>query len=207
MKREERNGRRSFQPTSGIIVAAAVTVMLFGCDQQGSLGDEPELNAQQTTFFAGKAAASALLSSADYIGVQGVTVEPLARGGFPDKIDGLFRVNLAGSPGTTVADIHDSKDVVVAKLTFAPHGFVGWHSHPGPAIVTISAGELTIVNESDCVPRLYAAGKAFLDPGQGNVHVAVNDTEAEVVVYATFIDIPPGKGPTELLDTPGDCSL
>jgi quercetin dioxygenase-like cupin family protein len=207
MKREKRNGRRLFHPTSGIIAAASVAVMLFGCDQQGSLSEETDSGAPQTAFFAGKVAALGLSSSEDYIGIQGVTVQPLARGGFPDTIDGMFRINLAGSSGTTVANIHDSKDVVVAKLTFDPHGFVGWHTHPGPAVVTIAQGELTIVNESDCTPRLYAAGKAFLDPGQGNIHIAVNDTEAEVVVYATFIDIPPGMGPTELLETPGDCSL
>ena len=63
------------------------------------------------------------------------------------------------------------------------------------------------MNESDCVPRLYAAGTAFIDPGQGNVHFAVNDTDDQVVVHVTAIDVPPGMGPTQLLDTPGDCPL
>lgn len=50
-------------------------------------------------------------------------------------------------------------------------------------------------------------GNAFLDPGRGNIHFAVNDSDQEVVVYATFIDIPPGQAPTQLLEAPGDCAL
>ncbi len=52
------------------------------------------------------------------------------------------------------------------------------------------------MNASDCVPRVYEAGEAFVDPGQGNVHVGFNASAGETVVYATFLGVPAGSGPT-----------
>lgn len=187
-------------------VLITLTIALLGCDSEAALTAEADTALPEAPSYANHPLTPALASSEDLIGIEGVAVEVFARGSFSDQISGMYRIRLDGSPGTTVTNIQDSEDVVVARLTFEPAGFVGWHTHPGPAVVAVSAGDLTIVNESDCIPRLYGTGSAFIDPGQGNVHVAVNDGEEEVVVYVAFIDIPPDKGPTELLDEPGDCS-
>lgn len=187
-----------------VVMALCVVTFLAACDAESALTDEPEI-AEPPVAIIQPTAAPPSAGPGDLIGIDGVTVEALARAGFPDKISGMYRIQLDGTSGTTVTNVKDSEDVVVAKLTFEPDGFVGWHTHPGPAVVAVSQGALTIVNESDCVPRLYDTGQAFVDPGQGNVHVAVNDGEDAAIVYVTFVDIPPDKGPTELLDEPGDC--
>ncbi len=141
----------------------------------------------------------------DMIGMENVTVEPLARGEFPDRIAKAFSITLDGSSHTTEADVADAAEVVTAELTFEPDGFVGWHTHPGPAIVTVTSGTLTIVNELDCVERKYEEGQSFVDPGQGNVHVGYNASGEETRIYAIFFDVPPGGEPTDLLDEPGNC--
>ncbi|HZD17171.1 MAG TPA: cupin domain-containing protein, partial [Actinomycetota bacterium] len=44
--------------------------------------------------------------------------------------------------------------------------------------------------EDDCGEREYSAGTAFVDPGQGHVHSAVNEGEEAVVLVATFFEAP-----------------
>jgi hypothetical protein len=131
----------------------------------------------------------------------GFTVQPLARGNFPDDIDVTFRIKL--DRATNVVHVQEPSDALVAKITFQPGGSVGWHTHHGPVIVTVASGALSIINASDCVRRVYAAGKAFVDPGQGNVHVGFNDTAGETVIYATFLDVPAGQPATIPADNPG----
>ena len=112
-------------------------------------------------------------------------VETLARGAFPDQVDAQFKLRLAGTEARHVVHVPDGSDVVVLKITFRPgetHDRIPWHTHPGPAIVAVAAGELTITNASDCVPRAYAKGKAFLDPGGTNVHRADNLGTEDAVV-------------------------
>lgn len=58
-------------------------------------------------------------------------------------------------------------------------GTTGWHIHPGPAVVSVTEGELELVNARDCVTRTYRASDAFIDPGQGNVHTGTNPSEEE----------------------------
>ena len=134
----------------------------------------------------------------------GYVVQPLARGDFPDDIDMTFRIKL--SSATKVVAVQGPSDALAARIIFQPGGSIGWHTHPGPVIVTVASGALSIINASDCVHRVYAAGKAFIDPGQGNVHVGFNETDGETVVYATFLDVPAGQPATIPADNPG-CSV
>lgn len=134
----------------------------------------------------------------------GFSVQPLARGGFPDQIDATFRVKL--DRATNVVHVQDPSDVLVAKITFEPGGSIGWHTHPGPAIATVASGALTIVNANGCLRRVYQAGQAFVDPGQGNVHIGYNDTAGETIVYVTYLDVPVGGPATTPAADPG-CAL
>lgn len=133
--------------------------------------------------------------------VGGFTVQPLARGRFPDEVDITFRIK--HGRGTEVAHVRDPSDVLAARLTFQPGGSVGWHTHHGPVIVTVASGALTLVDGDNCERRLYPAGTAFVDPGQGHVHLAFNGTAGETVVYATFLDVPAGRPATVRADNPG----
>jgi quercetin dioxygenase-like cupin family protein len=139
---------------------------------------------------------------------DGFLVDPLAmHARFPDDVAARFLVRYPGSnAGTVVSNLpRDASNVIFAKVTWRPDGTTGWHTHPGPVIVSITQGEIEVVNERDCIPRRYAAGQAFIDPGQGNVHIASNasDTE-EAAAYATFLGVPDGAPPT-IWTQPVDC--
>jgi len=135
-------------------------------------------------------------------------VDPLARGAFTDDVAAQFRLryDVPGQHrGTIVRNLRDAGEVIVAKVTFGPDGTSGWHTHPGPAVVNVIEGELAVTNAGDCVTRTYGPGEAWLDPGEGNVHVAENPSdEGDTVVYATFFGVPGGEGATQHV-APVDC--
>jgi hypothetical protein len=133
----------------------------------------------------------------------GFSIEPLARAAFPDAIDADFRIKLDGL-STNAIHVRDPSDALVVKLTFQEGGSVGWHTHHGPAIVVVQTGTVGIINASDCVVRHYNAGAAFIDPGQGNVHVGYNAAAGVTIAYVTFLDVPAGQGPTLPASAP-DC--
>jgi quercetin dioxygenase-like cupin family protein len=130
---------------------------------------------------------------ADHGGPHGVTVEPLVPVTFPDQIDARFRVKYE-SGGMKVIHVRDLDHVFNAKITFEPDGYFPWHSHPGPVVVAIQQGALTLVNASDCVPRVYEAGEGFVDLGHGWVHRAVNESGGTTVLHATFFEVPVVNG-------------
>lgn len=116
---------------------------------------------------------------------------------FPDDVGAKFRMKY-GNGGTIVSNLpRDASTTVVARVTWDPEGTSGWHTHPGPVIVSIIEGEVEITNARDCLPRIYTAGEAFVDPGQGNVHIAVNPSASDsAVAYATFLGVPDGEPAT-----------
>src|SRR5688572_6183224 len=54
-------------------------------------------------------------------------------------------------------------DVVVQKFVLAPGGQSGWHLHPGPAVVTVQSGTLTL-DQNDCSTTTYSGGKVAVEP-------------------------------------------
>lgn len=139
---------------------------------------------------------------------EGFDVEILsAHATFTDHVSASFRTEYhGGDMGTVVSELPtDASSVVVAKVTWEPEGTSGWHTHPGPVVVSVAEGELELVNERDCVVRTYTAGEAFIDPGQGNVHIASNPSEdGHAVAYATFLGVPDGAPATTWVE-PVDC--
>ena len=81
-------------------------------------------------------------------------------------------------------------DVVVQHFIFAPGGQSGWHSHPGPAIVTVKAGQVTFQQASDCSNATFSVGEVAVEES-GVIHRARNlsaTTNAEF--WVTFLDVP-----------------
>ncbi len=76
-------------------------------------------------------------------------------------------------------------DVYVTNITIAPGGHGGWHSHPGPSIITIKSGTASFYDDCDdpIVRRVYPAGTGFVEDA-GCVHLLANeeDVDLEVVV-------------------------
>jgi quercetin dioxygenase-like cupin family protein len=94
-------------------------------------------------------------------------------------------------------------DFVTQQLTIAPGGTTGWHSHPGPVLVTVKSGALTLVYADDptCQGRTYHAGQSFVDRGDETVHTALNLGTTPVELWATYL-VPGPAGAPMRLDAP-----
>ena len=89
-------------------------------------------------------------------------------------------------------DTKGATDVYIVENKIAPGGTFGWHSHPGPSIVVVKSGELTLYSGDDptCTPTRVPAGSGFVDDG-GDVHMVRNEGTVETVVYVTSL-VPKG---------------
>jgi quercetin dioxygenase-like cupin family protein len=136
---------------------------------------------------------------------SGVVSAPvLARGAFADATDVKFKVT---GRGQEIVRVDNSADTVVQQIVIAPGGNFGWHSHPGPVVVVVKAGELTFYDGDDpsCTPRTYVAGQVFVDRGQGHVHFARNLGATNLELLATYFDVPPGQPQRIDAPNPGNC--
>jgi len=98
-------------------------------------------------------------------------------------------------------------DVHFLENKIAPGGTFGWHSHPGPSLVVVKSGALTLYKASDpsCTPTVVQAGSGFVDNG-GDVHLVRNEGSIETVVYVVSL-VPHGF--TRRIDepAPGTCGF
>jgi len=81
-------------------------------------------------------------------------------------------------------------DIIVTDQALAPGGYGGWHSHPGPVIVTVSEGTASFY-ESDCVRHDYPAGTAFIEDA-GVVHNLRNESTTDRLRLANVFILPAG---------------
>jgi quercetin dioxygenase-like cupin family protein len=89
-----------------------------------------------------------------------------------------------------VINVDDPSRTVVVRYTVQPGAQFPWHSHRGPVIVNLVSGSLTYIPADTCHERRYSAGQAFVDPGHGHVHSAVNPGTEPTVFIATFFEAP-----------------
>ncbi len=140
-----------------------------------------------------------------------------ARGSFAD----LTNVRFAITPDASTPCLVDilraryAKETVVAQTVIAPGGNSGWHSHPGPTLVVVQAGELSFYDGEDptCTVRTYSAGQVFVDSAR-KVHIARNQGSVNLEIWATYFDVPPvnpnivGSGAFRIdAPAPGNCSF
>ena len=66
----------------------------------------------------------------------------------------------------------DGADVFIQHIRLGANATTGWHTHPGPVIVTVVAGSFTFEDavHQDCRRVTYLAGEGFVDEGFGHVH-------------------------------------
>jgi quercetin dioxygenase-like cupin family protein len=126
---------------------------------------------------------------------MGITSTVFAIGQF-DEIDTTTLTDTDPSDATNFWQARirtkGSTSIHVLENRIAPGGTFGWHSHPGPSLVVIKTGALTMYRGDDptCTPHHFAAGSGFVDNG-GDVHVVRNEGSVETVVYVTSL-IPEG---------------
>jgi len=88
-------------------------------------------------------------------------------------------------------------DVWMLENRIAPDGSFGWHSHPGPSIVIVKAGALTLYR-TDCTFEVVEAGSGFVDNG-GDIHLVRNEGKVDAVVEVMSI-VP--RGAARRIDEP-----
>ena len=90
-------------------------------------------------------------------------------------------------------------DVYVVYNKIAPGGHTGWHSHPGPSIVSVRSGTATEYRSDEPNAIVHLAGTAFVDEGGDHAHIIVNegDTDLELVAFQIL-----PKGAPRRIDEP-----
>jgi hypothetical protein len=77
-------------------------------------------------------------------------------------------------------------DVYVVENVISPGGTFGWHSHPGPNLVIVNAGTLSVYHAPDCIPEDFGPtspnGSTFIDAGH-DLHMVRNNGNVAADVY------------------------
>ena len=113
-----------------------------------------------------------------------------------------------GQSGHVTVVQHKGNDIVTAQNHIDPGGFTGWHSHPGLAVITLQAGQVTLYSEpvggGKCSAHTYSAGQVFLERPNGEENI-VNTGGVPAVAGATFFNVPHGGSTFIDRPDPGDC--
>jgi quercetin dioxygenase-like cupin family protein len=102
--------------------------------------------------------------------------------------------------------VKGDSDLYVNQNTWQPGGRSGWHTHPGPSLITVIEGTVTVYEAANptCTPEIYTAGQSFTDIGCGEIHNVVNETAA--VAKAVAVQIVPHGQPRRIDEpAPGNC--
>jgi quercetin dioxygenase-like cupin family protein len=129
---------------------------------------------------------------------------------FPDGLLDLMCRQFPGvrQPWYLHTNIRGDSDVYVTQHTFQPGQHTGWHTHPGPSLITVVAGELTVyeADSPNCTPIVYHTGESFTDIGCGDVHLVRN--EGNVTAIDVAVQIVPAGAPRRIeADQPAACPV
>lgn len=131
---------------------------------------------------------------------QGVSNPLLVIGNFPGGIDAKTKTDT--DPGRRTdnwrfkIEAKGATDVHVLENVIAPGGSFGWHSHPGPSLVTVKSGTLSVYDGSDCTnPEDFGPGSpngsTFVDQGH-DLHMVRNNSTTDVADVYVVSFVPAG---------------
>ncbi len=140
--------------------------------------------------------------------VCGVVTETLAVGHYPDGLLDLMCNELDLYGWNLKTKVKGDSDVYVTRHTFQPGQHTGWHTHPGPSLITVVAGELTVyeADSPNCTPIVYHTGESFTDVGCGDVHLVRNEGNVTAQDVAVQI-VPAGAARRIDADQPAACPV
>lgn len=106
-------------------------------------------------------------------------------------------------------------DLYVVNNTWQPVNYdgnngiasTGWHTHPGPSMIVVTAGTLTEYH-NDCTPLVHNTGDTFVDPGGGEVHLVRNEGSVPASTIAVqLVPYDPNKSNRRLdVPAPANCA-
>lgn len=127
---------------------------------------------------------TALVGAALATPSSGVTAET-ARGEFDRPLD----VNMSfDSAGKTKVKIKTKGRIELAtqRVVAVPGATFGWHNHPGPTVVVVLKGTLTLYHDEDCTNGIdYGPGTSFHQTPD-EIHLARNEGTEELVIFASY---------------------
>jgi quercetin dioxygenase-like cupin family protein len=93
-------------------------------------------------------------------------------------------------------------EIAAQRVVIQPGGTLGWHSHPGPTLVTILSGTMSFYHAEHCTEEIeYTPGQSFSNMPD-EIHMARNEGSEELVVYASYF-VPAQTPPVALrIDQP-----
>jgi len=105
----------------------------------------------------------------------------------------------------THLEVDGATDFVQQDVSVAAGGSSGWHSHPGPVLITVKSGTATWynANDPDCNAMIYPPGSAFVEPANVS-HYVGNNGQSDLELINTYI-IPHGAPPRQEQPQPGHC--
>src|SRR5438270_1029047 len=108
-------------------------------------------------------------------------------------------IKLKGSLDLKI-DSKDNADVYVTRNAIAAGGQSGWHSHPGPSLITVTVGTIKAYESTAhaCGATTYHAGEGFVDYGD-HAHLLRNESGAAAETVAVQF-LPTGA--TRRIDEP-----
>jgi quercetin dioxygenase-like cupin family protein len=118
-------------------------------------------------------------------------------------VDRPLDVNWHFSPGSKVKlQTQGAIEIAAQRIVIPPGGTLGWHSHPGPTVVTILRGTMSFYHAEHCTEEIeYAPGMSFSNMPD-EIHMARNEGSDELVVFASYF-VPAGTPPVALrIDQP-----
>lgn len=144
-------------------------------------------------------------------GITNPTWSPVI-GRFQNGIDATAKTDINPGNATDYWQVRISAkgatDVHVIENVIAPGGTFGWHSHPGPSLVTVRSGTLSVYH-ADCVPQEYGPGSplgsTFVDQGH-DLHMVRNNGSVVADVYVvSFVPAGFARRIDEPNPNPGVC--
>lgn len=130
---------------------------------------------------------------------SGLSSGLLARGGW-DRAERTAFLSALARQGSA-----DTSEVAVIKASLTPGGYTYWHGHPGPSVVVVTAGAVTVLEPTaagGCETRTYGVGDAFFH-GAGNHNFRNLGTETAELYITYFVTSWPPLVHTEDPETCG----
>ena len=115
----------------------------------------------------------------------------------------------AEDPKQVRLETKGSSDFYVVENTVTPGGYSGWHTHPGPSLVTVKSGTAFFYDGDDpmCTPRVYETGSGFIDRGNGHVHLVRNEGDVDLVLITVQL-FPADAAPRRIdVEGLGNCAF
>ena len=102
-------------------------------------------------------------------------------------VDRPLDVNWHFAPGVKVKlQTQGPIEVAYQRITIPPGGTLGWHSHPGPTVVTVFQGTLSFYHAEECTHEIeYATGQSVSNMPD-EIHMARNEGASAVLELASY---------------------